>query len=1155
MNPLTHLRPCLQALATFTLVSGISASRATVLDDFNGPSRTGWEDANPANLPLPGGQQDGGQFTFSLPTPGRPYFVASRKTSETFELKEGRTVEFRVDLVHGQGPDSFAVLAFIPQTTGPNSLGGYGLSKSETDILISKGINNYFFNENPTPAVKNDNVTLVLNLAVRDGSVHITGQVLDKDDGDRVIWEKNYVDTPAADVLSDGEDDPPEPFVNLPGNFVLYLYADGGTDPSGYEVVYDNAETFVCDRVVVDDFNATQRSDWEDSNPGNLPLPGGQQGDGVFSFSLPPPGRPYFVASRKTLPTYELTEGSRHEFSVDMVSGQGPDSFVVLAWIPIGTGPNTLAGYGLAKSETDVLVTKGINQYFYNEDPTPALKNENVRLTLTLTVRQGNVIIRARIFDREDADRVLFDRTFVDTPASEVLSDGEDDPREPYITTGNVVLYLYADGGNDPSGYQVVCDNLEVCAPPSAGNPVPVISEINPSAGANFLPTSTPFTFKVTDDQPIPDDGISVQLNGTHYTTANGLTLGPAGAVRTATLSGFAADTDYSGEIRVTDAGGAGQSAPVFFDTFDPSYRTVEIEDYNFESGGYFNAPVRTPEGGGGADNSYVDRVGTPLVDFDDTRTTPNGEDSLYRTLDPVRVAHTLDRRRAAFDPDAGVYDEDVGDLAEGEWLNFTRDFADATYDVYLREATINLTRADSVLEKVTSDPTQENQTVEPIGSFLGATSGFTFRNVSLTDGVGQAKVRVRLSGKTTLRLRTVTADTDGGNRYLNYLLFVPVTDAGVQRAAIATLSPAPDATLNSISPTVTVSIQNRETSVKPDTVKLTIGGAEVSGATVTPTATGATLSYTLSPLPPPGSEVAASISFRDSDDEPIQAQWSFTLTYPYIGPELRIAATGTQDGFNLHVVQAPVESSPLDNSLDRAENQLAANSPIARFVDTNAVVDVINFDKRPGEAAGHIEGDSTVPGIDPDTTGNGDNDFAVEILTYLELSAGAHRFGISTDDGYKLSTGRPPIGPSTPPLAFHNGGPGDDTFDFIVAEAGVYAFRMVWYERGGAGYAEWFSVNPTGGERTLINDPAAAEAVRAWRAIEEAPAEVIVESSATVTGPFTAEAGAVINSSTSTATVAATAGGTRFYRLRAGTALRLKTIAVQGSEVTLTWQ
>jgi len=110
---------------------------------------------------------------------------------------------------------------------------------------VTKGINKYFMAENPAAPIKNNNVRLTLQLTARNGAVEIVARVLDKDDGNRVLWEKSFIDTTAEDVLSDGKDNPAAPFIGMPGNFVLYLYADGGKDPAGYQVVYDNAETFV----------------------------------------------------------------------------------------------------------------------------------------------------------------------------------------------------------------------------------------------------------------------------------------------------------------------------------------------------------------------------------------------------------------------------------------------------------------------------------------------------------------------------------------------------------------------------------------------------------------------------------------------------------------------------------------------------------------------------------------------------------------------------------------------------------------------------------------------------------------------------------------------------------------------------------------------
>ena len=51
-----------------------------------------------------------------------------------------------------------------------------------------------------------------------------------------------------------------------------------------------------------------------------------------------------------------------------------------------------------------------------------------------------------------------------------------------------------------------------------------------------------------------------------------------------------------------------------------------------------------------------------------------------------------------------------------------------------------------------------------------------------------------------------------------------------------------------------------------------------------------------------------------------------------------------------------------------------------------------------------------------------------------------------------------------------------------MVTAGGFYPFRFMWYERGGSGYGEWYSVDATTGDRTLVNDPAEVNgATRTW--------------------------------------------------------------------------
>ncbi|MGN6387297.1 MAG: hypothetical protein ACTHMT_13765, partial [Verrucomicrobiota bacterium] len=398
-----------------------SSSMARVLDNFDDNTKTAWQDFSfPVGVDYASITESNGQLKFSLAPVGQSIFSASTKTSETFDLKEGRTIEFRVDLVSGNGADSFAVLSFIPTSSSASSLAGYGFAKSSSDILVTKGINKYFYNENPTLPVKNENVTMVLSLTVKDGNVIINTKVLDKDANNEVIFEKTFVDTAAAEVFSDGTDDPAAPYLGA-GNFVLYCYEDDGKTQDSYDVTFDNAEVFITDSAVLDNFDDNTKTAWQDFTfPVGVTYASITEANGQFNFSLAPVGQSIFAASTKTSRTFDLVDGERLQFSVDLVSGNGDDSFAVLAFIPTSSSASSLAGYGFAKSTSDILITKGVNKYFYNENPPTPVKNENVTMVLTLTARNGNVEMNAKVLDKDNNNEVLFEKTFIDTPAADV---------------------------------------------------------------------------------------------------------------------------------------------------------------------------------------------------------------------------------------------------------------------------------------------------------------------------------------------------------------------------------------------------------------------------------------------------------------------------------------------------------------------------------------------------------------------------------------------------------------------------------------------------------------------------------------------------------------------------------------------------------------
>ena len=1146
-----------RVLIAGTLVSAAllaSSVQARVLDDFNDNTKTGWEDFTF----VPGfgiAQETGGELRFDLPPAGQAIFTSAQLKTEVFTLRDGRTVEFRVDVTKAGGEFSYPVLAFIPGS--PSELAGYSLSQSATDVLIAKGIEKYFIDDDgPTAKIKHENVTLLLRLTGRGNSVEITGRVLDKDDDNAVLWDRTFMDTPAADVMGTGTDDPPEPYLGT-GYFTLYCYQnfDAGSPEPTYVAHFDNAQVVVMDETVLDDFNDNTKSDWSDFTfiPGfGLPSETG----GQFVFDQPGVGQDIFSASQKVSRNIELVEGERIEMRVDVIESTGEDTFPVLAFIPNtgGNEPSTLAGYGLAKDPDDVLITKGILKYFVADDGVTAeLKNENITLSLALEVENGSVIVTGRILDKDDNNAVLWERTVVDTPAEDPMTDGTDDPAAPYITTGYFTLYCYQQSNAGVSQYRIAYDNAVLIAPPLAANTAPIISEVQPANYANFLPADSVVSFKVADDKPLPKEKVTLTLNGAAPAagTVEVTNVTPDGSeVRYTLTGGLEVSQNYVVVLRAEDSEGSVTTQTVYYDTFATTDRVVEVEDYNFFGGNYINDPQPWPEGWWN-DDAYTEHAGFESIDFHDTRTAPAGEDTPYRSSDPVRMQHTLDVARQKF-VDAGgagvdIYDYDVGDIAASEWLQYTRSFTPGSYVVYLRQSVVNMSTGDSVLERVTGDPGTPDAAATPLGTFFGKKSGFQYRNFPLTDGTGQNNIVLQLSGVTTLRLRQVTADPGDGGRYQNYLVFVQVPPPGTQRAAIVLLKPAPDAEARTVEPAIEVEIFNRDTSVKSDTIQLELNGVQVA-AQVDPLATGARVSYLMVPLPPSGVTQNARVTYRDSEDVELSTTWSFKVIYSELDPATARTGPGIDRGIRVRVVQAP-QGSGLESSLVRAENQLAPNSTIPKFYDTTVVDQVINYSQNaPGSSDGTFPNDALIPGLDK--VANGDDDIAMEATAWLELAAGIHRFGAHTDDGFKVVGGTLVNEPSIPALSFRSGGTANQTFEFVVPVSGLYPFRFVWYERGGGAHAEWFSVNRTTDQRILINGGDAG-ATKAYLDAENVVLDVL-EYADQLGGGFQEDPGASLNGDTFTTSQG---GAARFYRIRSTSAHTIQDIQAQGEQVTIRFQ
>ncbi len=212
--------------------------------------------------------------------------------------------------------------------------------------------------------------------------------------------------------------------------------------------------------------------------------------------------------------------------------------------------------------------------------------------------------------------------------------------------------------------------------------------------------------------------------------------------------------------------------------------RFIEHEDYNYEEGQWIEGANGGPTGQPYDGGAYEGLKGVNGIDFNDEGGGGPDADDLnpYRwdeaDAGDVPGPATVDFNDPAIKRDRGTFTVEntwkVGWTSEGEWYNYTRDFPEeeTTYEVY---AHISSGGSDpmATLQRVTSDPTQEDQSTEDLGQFSGPASGdwgtaifYKMHEV----GNAEASETVTLSGVNTIRWLRGSGDQD-----LNYMAFVPV--------------------------------------------------------------------------------------------------------------------------------------------------------------------------------------------------------------------------------------------------------------------------------------------------------------------------------------------------------------------------------------------
>jgi len=620
---------------------------------------------------------------------------------------------------------------------------------------------------------------------------------------------------------------------------------------------------------------------------------------------------------------------------------------------------------------------------------------------------------------------------------------------------------------------------------PGSINEPPQINNLSPTNNAMFASANTGLSFSATTTSPnnILASGIHLNLNGTDLSSA--LTIGGNGTNRTATYAGLTSNTVYNAQLVVSDQAGHATTNFFVFDTFNESNALmIEAEDYNFNGGGFDST---------GAVNAYDSLQGTPEIDYHDNN--PVTTSTTYRVGDFTGIGNANDIPRSKYQD--GSIDYAVNAIEPGEWLNYTRTFPAANYQVFLRASAASQQQVQ--LDQV-SGATTTNQTATPLGTFNLPAGGYTY--VPLTDASGKPVI-VALNGQQTLRLMSLNSKVDLS---LNYLLLEPTTGAA-QAPYLSSVTPANSATGVSPDSSISAVILNGAGTITSGSVTLTLNGTNVtSAASINNTVQGLTVSYDPAGLLASNTTYTATLVFGTGDGL-VTNSWSFTTSLFVPGLPAAYATapgTGLGSGFNIHIVKvsdaAGTGTPPaLPNTISRAEQELAGTlidpSTLSPYDNEAAGVDgtgmttlpVLNFEQG-ALATGYFGNDTAFPNLDPalyDPT-QGPNNIVLEATAYLDLSAGIHRLGVRSDDGFKVTAG-PVFADTNLVLGVFEGGrgntlPGGATeFDVEVPQDGLYPVRLIWFEGNGGASLEFYSVDTTTLERTLINDRTVPNAIRAY--------------------------------------------------------------------------
>ena len=399
---------------------------------------------------------------------------------------------------------------------------------------------------------------------------------------------------------------------------------------------------------------------------------------------------------------------------------------------------------------------------------------------------------------------------------------------------------------------------------------------------------------------------------------------------------------------------------------------------------------------------------------------------------------------------------------------------------------------------------------VDPASVPLNQKGNVLHRRVALSDLVTSRYVDViiRMSpdGKLDLvydgdviayQLQTPFAPVAGGRFGFGALTGGQNALQAIDDVYIDTSVKTTDAYLSSISPLgnnasatpmIRIDLVDLQTAVDTNSIVLRFNGATVSPVvSVDGVAKVTTVSYAVSTLLPALSTNTITILWSDNAGNKHTNNATFKVGNYVTLPAVSATPVGTgkagDAGFKVRVYQI---GTPLTATSVFAESVLAGergpNLADLTITDENGYfTDPANTSAVDYDVNAPPAGLSTFPGI-PGITDSKEN-FASEVLTFIEFpTAGFYQMGVRSDDGFLLTAGDAnnlvPVGAFAGERE-----PSDTIFGFVVPQAGVYPFRLLYYQRSGGASVRWFSVTDDG-RQVRINDASEPTALDAFRSI-----------------------------------------------------------------------